>query len=60
MGESALLYARESLDWSVVVDRLQAAMLPESWEGELPLPLGEVPSVLVERVAAAAPRRRAA
>jgi len=35
-------------------------MLPESWEGELPLPLGEVPSVLVERVAAAAPRRRAA
>lgn len=60
MGESALLYARESLDWPVVVDRLQAALLPESWEGELPLPLGEVPSVLVERVAAASPRRRAA
>lgn len=46
MGRAALVYARESLDWPVVLDRLQAAVLPDTWTGDSPLPLGAVPESL--------------
>lgn len=46
MGQSSLVYARESLDWPVVLDRLQAAILPSTWTGDAPLPLGAVPESL--------------
>jgi glycosyltransferase involved in cell wall biosynthesis len=58
MGQAALVYARESLDWPVVLDRLQAAMLPETWSGDTPLPLGAVPAAL--ETAPVLPSRRAA
>lgn len=58
MGRAARVYARESLDWPVVLDRLEAAMFPETWTGVRPLPLGAVPASLDSP--ATPPARRAA
>lgn len=43
MGQAAVEYARLSLDWPVVLDRLEAAMFPDDWAGRAPLVLGTTP-----------------